>query len=221
MTLKIRSTFDSELNAIHMNLMQMGEMVKTAISRSMQSLKDQDLVLAANVIADDININDLRFNIEEACVTIIATQQPIAGDLRAIIAIMHSVDELERMGDHAAGIAKTVIKASDERPLKPGKILTHMAELSQEMLIACIEAFIAHDAKRASEIAARDDEMDQLYKSLFDRLIKVMGEHPKLIPRATYLMWCGHNLERIADRVTNLAEQVIFMTTGQLKELGS
>jgi phosphate transport system protein len=221
MATRIRSTFDSELNAIHMNFTHMGELVRTAIGLSMQALKDQDLVLAANVIADDTTINDLRYNIEEACLTLIATQQPIAGDLRAIIAIMHSAVEMERMGDHAAGIAKTVIKSGDERPLKPGKKLSQMAELSQAMLTDCIEAFITHDAKRASEIAARDTEMDQLYKVLFDRLIKVMGEHPKLIPRATYLMWCGHNLERIADRVTNLAEQIVFMTTGQMKELGS
>ena len=221
MTQSIRSAFDQEITHIHQELKQMSELVDKSIERSMQSLIDQNLVLAAGVIAEDIRINDLRFKLEESCLTLIATQQPIARDLREIIAIMHSVVELERMGDHAAGIAKTVIKASDERPLKPGKKLVQMAGLSREMLRDCIQAFEAHDVQRARDIAARDAEMDQLYKALFDRLMKIMGENPKLIPRATYLLWCGHNLERIADRVTNLAERVIFMATGQLQELSS
>lgn len=217
----IRFTLDKNLIEIYNDLKHMGELVAQAIERSMQSLREQNLVLAASVIAEDTRINDLRFKIEESCLTLIATQQPIASDLRAIVAIMHAVIELERMGDHAAGIAKTVIKSSDERPLKPGKKLTLMAELSQQMLTECLQAFVEHDLQRAKEIAARDAEMDQLYKSLFDRLIKIMGENPKLIPRATYLMWCGHNLERIADRVTNLAEQVVFMQTGQMEEFPS
>jgi phosphate transport system protein len=140
--------------------------------------------------------------------------------LRTIIAIMLSVVELERMGDHAAGIAKTVIKASDEKPLKPGKKLQSMAELSRSMLAECLDVFEARDVQRAKALAEQDEMMDKLYKALFERLIRIMGENPKTIPRATYLMWCGHNLERIADRITNLAEQVIFMNTGNLLELG-
>jgi phosphate transport system protein len=219
MAQSIRSTLDHELQAIQLEFKEVVSLVDRAIFDSMQSLGDQDLTLAAKVIADDVNINQMRFNIEEKCLTLIATQQPIAKDLRTIIAIMHSVVELERMGDHASGIARTVIKASDERPLKPGKKLQRMAELSRKMLNGCLEAFEKRDIQLAREIAAKDEMMDQLYKSLFDRLIRVMSENPKLIARATYLMWCGHNLERIADRVTNLAEQVIFMNTGSLMEL--
>jgi phosphate transport system protein len=219
MNQSIRSTYDNELLAIQQNLKGMSELVGAAIERSMEALHNRDLVMAAKVIAEDMRINELRYQIEEACLALIATQQPIAGDLRTIIAILHSVIELERMGDHAAGISKTVIKASDERPLKPGKIIAHMAELSRQMLKDCVQAFVDRDTDRAKEIAALDSDMDLMYKALFDRLVKVMSEKPKLVPRATYLMWCGHNLERIADRVTNLAEQVIFMTTGSMKEL--
>lgn len=216
----IRSTFDHELLSVQDKLKTMGELVESAIDRAMMALNNQDLVMAANVIAEDMRINSLRFEIEEACLMLIATQQPIARDLRTVIAILHSTIELERMGDHAAGIAKTVIKASDERLLKPGKKLNRMAELSRQMLKDCIQAFVDRDAERAKAVAAQDEVMDRMYKLLFDRLIKVMSEKPKLVPRATYLMWCGHNLERIADRVTNLAEQVLFMTTGSMEELG-
>jgi phosphate transport system protein len=219
MTTSIRSNYDRELNEIHELLKEMAQAVDRAIERAMKSLREQDIALAAGVMADDQAVNALRFKIEEACFLIIATQQPIASDLRTIIAVMHSVVELERMGDHAAGIAKTVIKASDTKALNPGKKLNYMADVSREMLGDCIQAFLTHDAERARQIADRDAEMDRLYKSVFDRLIKVMSEHPKLVERATYLMWCGHNLERIADRVTNLAEQVIFMSTGDLKEI--
>jgi len=220
MVQSIRSTFDRELSEIFIDLKEIVKLVDEAIEKSMQALRDQDLVLAANVIADDTKINEMRFNIEEKCLTLIATQQPIARDLRSIVAIMHSIVELERMGDHASGIARTVIKSSDEKPLKPGKKLQRMAELSRTMLAGCIEAFESGNVDMASEIAAQDEIMDKMYKSLFDRLIRVMSENTKIIPRATYLMWCGHNLERIADRVTNLAEQVIFMNTGDLTELG-
>lgn len=220
MSQSIRSTFDHELLSVQDKLKTMGELVESAIDRAMMALNNQDLVMAANVIAEDMRINSLRFEIEEACLMLIATQQPIARDLRTVIAIIHSTIELERMGDHAAGIAKTVIKASDERLLKPGKKLNRMAELSRQMLKDCIQAFMDQDAERAKAIASQDEMMDRMYKALFDRLIKVMSEKPKLVPRATYLMWCGHNLERIADRVTNLAEQVLFMTTGSLEELG-
>lgn len=220
MSQSIRSTFDHELLSVQDKLKTMGELVESAIDRAMMALNKQDLVMAANVIAEDMRINSLRFEIEEACLMLIATQQPIARDLRTVIAILHSTIELERMGDHAAGIAKTVIKASEERLLKPGKKLNRMAELSRQMLKDCIQAFVDRDAERAKAIAAQDEVMDRMYKLLFDRLIKVMSEKPKLVPRATYLMWCGHNLERIADRVTNLAEQVLFMTTGSMEELG-
>jgi len=216
----IRSTFDRELLQINQQLRALVKLVDTAIGNAMQSLQEQDLALAATVIADDANINRMRFEIEESCLTLIATQQPIAGDLRSIIAVMHSTVELERMGDHASGIAKTVIKAEGEKPLKPGSKLQRMAELSREMLAECIDAFENRDLQRAKEIAAQDEIMDKMYQSLFDRLIRVMSKNPRAIPRATYMMWCGHNLERIADRVTNLAELVVFMNTGNLTEFG-
>ena len=171
MAQSIRSTFDREMLEIQRKLRDIVNLVDQAIENSMQSLSKQDLVLAATVIADDSKINQMRYEIEERCLTLIATQQPIAGDLRSIIAIMHSTVELERMGDHASGIARTVIKASDEKPLKPGKKLQQMAELSRAMLSDCIDAFESRDVTRAREIASQDEIMDKLYKSLFKRSI--------------------------------------------------
>jgi phosphate transport system protein len=196
----------------------MGQAVDTAIANAMQALTERNLALAEQVIADDAQINALRSKIEEACLALIATQQPIASDLRAVISAIHVASELERMGDHADGIAKTVVRMSDEPLLKTLKKIPRMAELSRKMLGECLQAFVARDAGRAYEIAAQDTEMDDLYRAVFDRLVEIMAHKPEMVTRGTYLMWCAHNLERIADRVTNVAERVVFITTGDLRE---
>lgn len=219
MTQIFRSAFDREFSVIQDELVMMSRLVDQAIERAMQALNERDLVLAEQVIAEDSDVNALRYKIEEDCITVIATQQPAAGDLRAVVAAMHMVVEMERMADHAAGIAKTVILMSDEPLLKTLKKIPRMAELSRKMLGECVQAFLNRDAAWAREIAAQDAEMDQLYKGVFDRLVEIMAKKPDFVTRATYLMWCAHNLERIADRVTNVAERVIFMATGDLKDL--
>lgn len=219
MTQGLRATLDRELDEINNHLLEMGNLVDRAIERALLALHGHDQGLAAEVIAEDAAINEKRFHVEETCLTLIATQQPIASDLRSIIAVMHSVVELERMGDHAAGIAKTVIKMADHPPVKPLRKISRMADYSRTMLKECLEAFIAHDGNKARQIASRDAEMDRLYWSVFDRLIRIMSKRSTMITQAIYLMWCAHNLERIADRVTNLAEQVIFKTTGDIGEL--
>ncbi|MFM8319668.1 MAG: phosphate signaling complex protein PhoU [Chloroflexota bacterium] len=215
------TAFDREFQFIGDDLVQMSRLVEDAIEQSIQALLDRNLALANQVIANDVKVNELRFKLEEACLTLIATRQPIAGDLRAVVAAMHIIDELERMGDHAAGIAKTVVLMSDEPLLKTIKKIPRMAELSRKMLAECIQAFMARDAGWARQIAAQDAEMDQMYRSVFEKLVEVMAENKKLVTPATYLMWCAHNLERIADRVTNIAERVIFMATGDLRELNA
>jgi phosphate transport system protein len=150
---------------------------------------------------------------------LIATQQPAASDLRAVMATMSIVVDLERMADHASGIAKTVILMGDEPLLKPLIDVPRMAKLAKEMLAAILDAYVKRDAKLAREIADRDDEMDQLYRAVFDELVEIMADKPGSVERATFLMWCAHNLERIGDRVTNIAERVVFITTGDLQEL--
>lgn len=213
-----RIIFDREFGGICDDLAIISAGVDRAVERAMQALVENDHLVAEQVIQDDEKINGLRFKVEEACVQLIATKQPAATELRKVIAAIHMAVEMERMGDHAAGIARTVTLV--EEPLqKTLKKLEKMAEFSRVMLGDCMKAFLNQDAAWAREIASRDSEMDQLYQDVFERLIAIMAKKPETIKRATYLMWCAHNLERIADRVTNLAERIIFMTTGDLREL--
>jgi phosphate transport system protein len=215
----LRSTFDREYCEICDDLVQMSQMVDWAIEHAMLALTERDTQLAQEVIANDEKVNAIRFKIEEACLVAIATQQPTASDLRAVVTAIHIVVDMERIGDHAAGIAKSVILLYEEPLVKTFKKILKMGEFSRQMLNDCIQAFVKRDADWAREIAERDNEMDQMYKAVFQRLIEVMAKKPDLVTPGTYLMWCAHNLERIADRVTNIAERIIFMTTGDLKEL--
>jgi phosphate transport system protein len=219
MTQGLRATYDREYDMICQDLVLMGQKVENAIEEAMTALVETDIPLAKEVIVNDEQINQLQYKIEEACLVLIATQQPTASDLRSVIAVMHIVIELERIGDHAAGIAKAVVKMAEEPMLKTLKKIIKMADLSEKMLQDCLQAFVKRDIEWARQIAAKDSEMDGMYRSVFEKLVEIMVENKKLIARATYLMWCGHNLERIADRVTNIAEQVIFMSTGDKGEL--
>jgi phosphate transport system protein len=219
MTQGLRATYDREYDMICQDLVLMGQKVENAIEQAMTALVETDIPLAKEVISNDEQVNQLQYKIDEACLVLIATQQPTASDLRSVIAVMHIVIELERIGDHAAGIAKAVVKMAEEPMLKTLKKIIKMADLSEKMLQDCLQAFVKRDIDWAREIAAQDTEMDGMYRSVFEKLVEIMAENKKLIARATYLMWCGHNLERIADRVTNIAEQVIFMSTGDKGEL--
>lgn len=216
-----RVAFDNRLGEIRDNVLRMGQLLDSAIERSLRALVTQDTDLARQVIADDNAINDLRFVIEEECLAVIATQQPAASDLRQIIASMNLVNDLERMADHAAGICKTVLRIGDEPLLKPLVHLPRMADTARDMLRRALDAFMARDVAAARTVANMDDEIDHLYRAIFDELLAMMVRDPGAIQRATYLLWCGHNLERIGDRVTNIAERVIFMTTGQVQELNN
>jgi len=215
----LRSTLDRELSEINDDLLRMHKLVDQAIVRSVDSLTRRDVATAQQVIDQDIQVNDLRYKIEEDCLALIATQQPAASDLRSIIAAMHMVVEMERMADHATGIAKTVIRMGEEPLLKPLVDIPRMAELAREMLRQSLAAYAARDAAKARAVADLDDQMDGLYKSVFSELVEIMSRTPDSAARATYLLWCAHNLERIGDRVTNIAERVVFITTGDLREL--
>jgi len=214
----IRSVFDREFDEVRVKLAGMTKLVDVAVERSMNALAERDTKLAKIVIDGDLEINKQRFQIEEDCLALIATQQPAATDLREIIAILYMIVELERMGDYAAGIAKTVILMKEEPLLKTFKKIFKMAELSRQMLADSMQAFTNRDPVLAQEITDRDNKIDELYKIVFLRLLKIMAKDPDMVTRCTYLMWCAHNLERIADRVINISEQVTFMTTGTLKE---
>lgn len=219
--MSIRATFDRDLQALRDKVIRLGSMVDTAMGRSMQALKGRDQSLAQRVIADDEKINELRFEIEKDCLVLIARQQPNAHDLRLIVAAMNIVLDLERMGDHAAGIATIVLRMGVEPLLKPLIDLPRMTQISQEMLRASLDAFTEENAAKALVSTERDDEVDQLYNQIFRELVTFMIEDPRTVTRAMYLLFCAHNVERIADRVTNICERVVFAATGQLEEISS
>ena len=218
-TTHVRSALERDLEGIRSDILRMGSQVEISIGRSVQALKERDADLAQEVINNDAEINQLRYTIEEKCLQLIATQQPAASDLRTTIAATHIAVELERMADHAAGTAEIVKRMCDEPLLKPLIDLPLMAQIAKEMIRAALDAFVARDANAAEKVATRDDEMDALYQQVFRELLTYMLEDPRNISRATYLLWVAHNLERIGDRVTNVCERVVFMTTGELKEI--
>jgi phosphate transport system protein len=217
--MEIRTDFRKRLRGIQDDVLAMGSMVEKAISRSIEALKERDLDKAQKVIADDLKVNKKRSTIEEKCVQLIATQQPMAGDLRAIICVLNIITEIERIGDHAEGIAKIVIMIGDEPPLKPLIDIPRMAEKVNDMLHRSLDALINHDADSAKRIVTEDNEVDNLYDQVFRELLTFMAEDPKTITRATRLIWVAHNLERSADRVTNICERVVYMVTGKMEEL--
>jgi len=183
------------------------------------ALRRLDCNLAREVIAGDAAINSRRWAVEEQAITLIATQQPIAGDLRVIASVIHITTDLERMGDYAAGIAKITLMHGDGPLVKPLIDIPRMAELSVSMLRRSIDAFIRRDAEAAKAIAAEDDMVDALYDQIYRELLTYMIEDPHTIQRATWLLWVSHNLERIADRVTNICERVVYMVTGKIEEI--
>jgi phosphate transport system protein len=214
-----RTVFDRHLAEIQEEMLVMADMVETAIQRSLEALKGRDVELARQVIADDLKINQKRYDAEERCIELIATQQPLASDLRTIVAVLHMIVDLERMGDHAEGIAKIAVLLADEPPLKPYVDLPRMADIASEMLRESLEAFKHRDAEQARAIMDRDDEVDALYDQVYRELLTYTLSDPRAIERATHLIWVAHNLERIADRVTNICERVVFLVTGKIEEL--
>jgi phosphate transport system protein len=212
-------TFDKELAEIQNQLLKMRELVDQAISQSLKALAESDIPLARKIVEDDEKVNQLRFQIEEAALALIATQQPTATDLREVIAIMNVVVDIERMGDYATGVATTVIKIGDEPLLKPLIDLPKMVDIARNMLKDSVDALMDRDVERAKEIATRDDEMDVLYRAILDELVEIMAKRPDSVQRANLLLWCAHNIERIGDRVTNIAERVVFVSTGVMEEL--
>jgi phosphate transport system protein len=215
-----RQDFEHHLQILQEELLVLGSMVEEAISRSTDALKNRNLAMAQQVIADDRNINKKRYDIEEMCIELIATQQPMARDLRIIIAVLNMIVDLERIGDHAEGNAKIAIMIGDEPPLKPYIDIPCMAEKTNEMLREALEAFIKRDAGTARRVIGQDDVVDDLYDQMFRELLTYMAADPKTISRATRLIWVAHNLERSADRVTNICERTIFVITGQVEDAG-
>jgi len=214
-----RQHYDQELADLRGSVVAMASMTNKAIDNAVTALAQRDVRLAEQVIAADSAINEHRWRTEEQALLVIATQAPMAKDLRMIAAVIHIVTDLERMADHAAGTAKIAIQTADQAPLKPLVDIPRMSEIARAMLHDAITAFIVDDQAAARAIVARDDEVDALYEQIYRELLTFMLADPTTIDQATHLLWAAHNLERIADRVTNICERVVFAATGQLEEL--
>ena len=221
MAMETRTAFHKHLQEVEKDVLTMGSMVVKAIERAIEALKKRDLTLAHQIIADDAQINDQRFSIEEKCIGLIATQQPMASDLRIIVAVLNIITELERIGDYAEGIAKIVIMIGDEPPLKPLIDIPRMAEITLEMINTSLESFVTRDVELAKKAVSLDSVVDGLYDQVFRELLTFMMVDPKTTNRATRLIWVAHNLERAADRATNISERVVFTVTGKMEEIGA
>jgi phosphate transport system protein len=216
-----RAAFDRQLQTLQDDTLLLGSMVEKAVERSVDALSRLDADLARQIIADDAQVNARRFQLEEDAVRLIATQQPIAGDLRLIASVIHISTDLERMGDYAVGIAKIVLMHGDLPPVKPLIDIPRMAELGRSMLRRSLDAFVRRDVDAAIALVDEDDQVDALYDQVYRELLTYMLGDPTLIQRATWLLWAAHNLERIADRTTNICERIVYMVTGRMEELAT
>ncbi|MFH0774253.1 MAG: phosphate signaling complex protein PhoU [bacterium] len=214
-----RESFQNAIQELQTELIEMGEMVNKAIEQAVLSLKEKNVEAAERVIADDILINRKRWDIEEKSLALIVTQQPVAGDLRKLISLLNIIVDLERMGDHAEGIAKITIMIGDKPHVKPLIDIPKMAQKATEMLKGALSAFLNNNAEEARRICKEDDEIDMLYEQVYHELLSFMIEDPKTITRATHLIWAAHNLERIADRITNICERIVFLVTGKMESM--
>jgi phosphate transport system protein len=214
-----RSGFERQLAEVQEDMLVMAGMVETSIIQSVEALRLRDVALARRTIENDAEIDRRRYEVEERCIELISLQAPLASDLRTIISVLHISVDLERMGDHAEGIAKIALMLADEPPLKPYIDIPRMAEVAIDMLHGSVEAYKMRDTKRAREIIDMDDVVDGLYEQVYHELLLFMIDDPTLTQRATYMIWVAHNLERIADRTTNICERVVYLVEGRLHDL--
>ncbi|MDA1129216.1 MAG: phosphate signaling complex protein PhoU [Chloroflexi bacterium] len=211
----VRADFDRSLEELQAELVGLGEMVERAIIKSMDALERRDLAVAYEVVAEDDLIDAKRFELEEKCIDLIATQQPLAIDLRTLLAVLQIAVELERMGDYAEGIGKICMIIGDDVPVETPKELPQMADMGLTMLRRSLKSLVERDTDLANAVWDSDDDVDELYDGVCRQIFLDMGQHPKTIEAATHFLWVAHDLERIADRATNIAERVIFLVTGQ------
>ena len=214
-----RETFERELQRLQDEVLVLGSMVEKAITESVESLKRRDLEGARRLIAEDRVLNKKRFAIEDEALVLIATQQPMAGDLRTIAAVLAIISELERIGDYAKGISKINLMMGEAPFVKPLVDIPRMAEKTRDMLHRALKAFVQQDVDLARAIPNEDDEVDALYNQVYRELLTFIMNDPRTIDQSTYLLWAAHNLERAADRVINICERVVFAATGKMMEM--
>jgi phosphate transport system protein len=215
-----REMLDRKIRHLLDEILMLDSMIENATTMVIEALKQRDLETARQIYVGDAEINAKRFELENDCMITIATQQPImASDLRLLASILEVTGELERMGDYAKGIAKICLKLGNQPPVKPLIDIPLMGEIVVDMMHRAIGAFVTQDADTARNIPKEDDKVDDLYNQVYRELVTVMFADPTTIDRANYLMWAAHNLERMADRVTNICERTIYVATGKLEEL--
>jgi len=217
----LRKTFENDIQQLKDDLLLLGSLVEQQTLDAVEALKKRDLEAARRIYAADAKINEKRFAIENQVMILIATQQPMAHDLRLLASILEVSAELERMGDYAKGMATINIRMGDEPLLKPLIDVPRMAQIASSMLHRALTAFVNEDAETAKAIPKEDDEVDALYDQVYRELMTFVIKDPKTIDRANYLLWAAHNLERMADRVTNICERTIFIVTGEIMEIDS
>jgi phosphate transport system protein len=215
----LRKTFDSEIKQAKDDMLVLGSMVEQAIVESVEALKKRDIQASEKILAGDREINKKRFAIETQLMIAIATQQPMAHDLRLLASILEIISELERMGDYAKGIGNINIRMGDAPLLKPLIDVPRMAQKGADMLHRALTAFVDEDIQTARKIPVEDDEVDALYLQVYRELMTIVIGDPTTIERANWLLWTAHNLERFADRVTNICERTVFVVTGELTEI--
>jgi phosphate transport system protein len=214
-----RETFERELSKLQDGLLLMGSMAEQAVLGAVEALKRSDFQTSKRIIQEDQRINLKRYEIEQNCLTLIATQQPMARDLRLLAAILEINTELERIADYAKGIARITLMLGEDPLPKTVDEIPQMAKLGLDMLDRALDAFVARDAETARAITKEDDTIDSLYNQTYRDLLQIMIHDPGKVDRANYLIWAAHNLERLADRVTNICERIVFVVTGEIIEL--
>jgi phosphate transport system protein len=214
-----RETLDRQLHHLQDEVLLLGSMVEQAMLESVDALKRRDLETSRRIFRDDRLINEKRYAIENAILILIATQQPMARDLRMMAAVLEVITELERMGDYAKGIAKVNLRLSDGPLPLSIREFQRMADIAVSMLHRALGAFVAGDAALAHEIPNDDEAVDALYNQVYRDLVAAMIANPEIIDQANLLMWVAHNIERLADRVTNICERTVFIATGELMEM--
>lgn len=214
----VRGNFDQQLNSLGHRLLRMGSLVDESIELAIRALVERNSALALQVIRNDSVINDLRYAIEEQSYTVLATQQPLAIDLRRVAATISISTNMERMADHAAGICVLARRLNKEAELKPLVDIPRMAEIARTMLRRSLDAYLGANAELAHEVAAEDRKINQLNEQVLRELLTFMIEDPRTIRRATYLLWVSHNLERVGDRCKNICERAAYVATGELAD---
>ena len=217
--MKIRQQFLDDLNAIQQDVLKMGTLVEEAIRKAILALRDRDTDLATKVIDGDVAVNDMELSIQDKCIVLIATEQPVAGDLRELITVLKILSQLERMGDHAVHVAKSALRLAGETYMKKLIDIPRMGERAVQMLHEVLTAFMDNDQEKAIEVAAMDDEIDELHDQVMRECLTYMMQDPAHIPQATSFLFVSSFLERLGDHVTNISEWVCYNATGELREL--